>query len=124
MSPDRQTDCEAISRRGVRHVEIYAGVARVGVCVRHLPERIFNNPRCVHSDAEFEEQHAPAAVTPDKPLIARAGGVPAFVLDEGAVRTQVERHGLAADGTAWNQLLGHFHVLLPREHSRTAASLS
>ena len=41
----------------VRLTEVYAGVDRLGVLRRHVPERVFYNDRGVVPDAELQKQY-------------------------------------------------------------------
>ena len=100
----------------VRTFKVDARIARVLVAAGHLPERVFDDAGRVHAHAEFQKEHLPARVFGNERPVARAGGMPALVLDEGIVRAKVHGHRLSADGASGNEFGRDLHIFLPRQH--------
>lgn len=84
------------SPHGVGTVKIDAGIDRVGVLRRHVPERVFYNDRRVVTHAQFHEEDTLSAACAQEILIPRRRAMPALVLDKAVVTAQIQRQRPAA----------------------------
>ena len=78
--------------RAVCFIEIQAGINCLRIIIRHLPERIFADNRCVHSDPDLQEEHMQPFVPAEEIRIGSAGPVPAFILYKGIVSAEIHCH--------------------------------
>lgn len=99
----------------VRRID--ADITGRGVLRSQSPEGVFDDGRRIAAHAQLQIHHPHPLVLPQKVLIPPGRGVPALVLDEGAVAPQVHGHGPAADRTARNKLCGDPHLPLLRHHA-------
>ena len=74
-----------------------------------MPEGVFNDTRSVFTHAKHQVKHPATAMLIDEALIAPAGLVPAVILNEGTINTQIHDQGLSTLGTSGHQLTRHCH---------------
>ena len=74
-----------------------------------MPEGVFNDTQSVFTHAKLQVKHPATAMLIDEALIAPAGLVPAAILNEGAINTQIHDQELSALGTSGHQLTRHCH---------------
>ena len=90
-------DCLLFDFRGTNRIAVvYARICCLRIFCRHLPKRVFDNDGCVVADAELEEKYFLITSCPNEVGVPFGGSVPAFVLDEFIVRTQIHCHRCAA----------------------------
>ena len=70
-------------------IVVQTAVNRFGVVVRHLPEGVFNNDRCIAAHSDFQIQNMLPFMLPEKIRIGCGSPVPALVLHEGIVYPEV-----------------------------------
>ena len=102
--------------RNIRFAEIKAGIDGIRICVGHFPERVFDNCRCVHTNTEFKEQDMESFMTAEKFIISFCSHMPAIVLDECIISSEVHVHGFAADRAVRYQFGWNTHILLLFKH--------
>ena len=100
----------------VRLAEVYAGVDRLGILRRHVPERVFYNDRRVVTHAQFHEEDTLSAACAQEILIPLRRAMPALVLDKAVVTAQIQRQRPAAVRAGRDKLRRNPHILLPLEH--------
>ena len=88
----------------IRFPEIQAGIYRFRVRAGHLPERILDDDRRIHTHTQFNEQDMQSLMAAEKFVITLRCSVPALVLDKGVICSEVHAHRLSADGTVGYKL--------------------
>ena len=96
--------------------DVHAGVAGVGAAQGHSPEGNLEDAGRVPAGAEIQEEGARLLGAPQEVRVARGGGAPAVVLDEGVVRAQVRRHLASAHRAARDEFRRDPHPALPGDH--------
>lgn len=110
-------DCLLFDFRGTNRIAVvYARICCLRIFCRHLPKRVFDNDGCVVADAELEEKYFLITSCPNEVGVPFGGSVPAFVLDEFIVRTQIHCHRCAAMRTNGNKPGRDFHIVLLFTH--------
>ena len=110
-------DCLLFDFRGTNRIAVvYARICCLRIFCRHLPKRVFDNDGCVVADAELEEKYFLITSCPNEVGVPFCGSVPAFVLDEFIVRTQIHCHRCAAMRTNGYKPGRDFHIVLLFTH--------
>ena len=95
---------------------IYAGIDCIRILCRHLPKRIFDYNRRVHSHTEFQKQNTGIAAAVNKILTPPCRRIPDFVLHKGIITSQIHCHRSATDRAFRYQFRRNFHICLMIYH--------
>lgn len=114
---DIRLDAEAAlaDRGGTRcTAKIDAGVERIRVHLRVVPERVLDDDGRIESDAELQIEDGILLVRGEERFVARLRRMPALVLDEAPVSADADHHRTAIVRTDRHEFFRHDHLELAR----------
>lgn len=102
---------------GSKHLAvIQASKYRIGVLIRHLHKRYFDDNGRIHTHTKFHEQDMLPLMGLHKIIISLGCIVPALGLDKGIVCTEIHTHRFSADGTILYHIGWDTHIPLLFKH--------